>query len=97
MLADYQPEIEAGKLVVYTINECHLVRIDLCGEVWGRVKERAEIPISNLRDRQTYYGALNLFEPEFLMEQYSAGNGENTVDFVSKLQNKTPEQRLLLF
>ncbi|MBO9998079.1 MAG: hypothetical protein J7641_03560 [Cyanobacteria bacterium SID2] len=56
MLTDYQPEIEAGMLVVYAIDECHLLGIDLCGEVWGRTKERAKIPISNLQYRQTYSG-----------------------------------------
>lgn len=97
ILADSKLEIEAGKLVVYAIDECHLVGLDLCGEIWGRIKERAEIPVSNLKDRQTYYGALNLFEPEFILEEYSAGNGENTVDFVGKLKAKHPQQRLLLF
>jgi hypothetical protein len=33
---------------------------DIVGEAWGKSKERVEIPINNYKDRQTYYGALNL-------------------------------------
>ena len=48
-----------------------------------------EIPINNYKDRQTYYGALNLLEPDLILEKYSTGNnGENTVKFVENLQKK---------
>ena len=33
---------------------------DLQGYVWGRTGERVEVPIVNERERQTYYGALDL-------------------------------------
>jgi len=75
-------EIESGQLVVYTIDECHLMGGDIVGEAWGKSKERVEIPINNYKDRQTYYGALNLLEPDLILEKYSTGNGENTVKFV---------------
>ena len=29
-----------------------------------------EIPINNYKDRQTYYGALNLLEPDLILEKY---------------------------
>ena len=48
---------------------------DIVGEAWGKSKERVEIPINNYKNRQTYYGALNLLEPDLMLEKYSTGNG----------------------
>ena len=39
-----------------------------------------------------YYGALNLLEPDLILEKYSTGNGENTVKFVENLQKKCREK-----
>jgi hypothetical protein len=61
---------------------------DIVGEAWGKSKERVEIPINNYKDRQTYYGALNLLEPDLILEKYSTGNGENTVKFVENLHTQ---------
>ncbi|MEG4198928.1 hypothetical protein [Microcoleus sp. Pol12A5] len=61
---------------------------DIVGEGWGKSKERVEIPINNYKDRQTYYGALNLLEPDLIVAKYSRGNGENTVKVVENLQKK---------
>jgi transposase len=97
ILEEHREEIESEKLVVYAIDECHLMGGDIVGEVWGKSKERVKIPISNYRDRQTYYGALNLSKPDLILEKYETGNGENTVKFVKSLQNKNPGKRLLLF
>ena len=83
-----EKEIESGQLVVYAIDECHLMGGDIVGEAWGKSKERVEIPINNHKDRPTYYGALNLLEPDLIIEKYSTGNGENTVKFVENLQKK---------
>ena len=61
---------------------------DLVGEAWGKSKERVEIPINNYKDRQTYYGALNLVELDLIIEKYSTEHGENTVKLVENLQKK---------
>lgn len=52
-------EIEAGRLIVLFVDECHRLGDDVCGYVWGRTDMRIEIPIKNIKSRQTYYGALN--------------------------------------
>jgi transposase len=80
--------------VVYIIDECHLLWGDVCGYVWGPRNERVEIPISNERERQTYYGALNYGTKEFCVKAYSKGDGTNTVSFIQYLQAKHPKQRL---
>ena len=51
-----------------------------------------EVPINNYKDRPTYYGALNLLEPDLILEKYSTENGENTVKFVEDLQKKMSEK-----
>jgi len=41
------------------IDECHLLWGDVCGYVWGKTKIRIEVSMTNQRERQTYFGALN--------------------------------------
>ena len=55
------------------------------------------IKTNNEKNRQTYYGALNLANPELILEKYPKGNGEYTVDFVKQLMAKNPGKKLLLF
>lgn len=96
-LKNWQPEIVAGNLAVFMIDECHLLWGDLLGYVWGRTDKRIEVPIKNQKERQTYYGALDYQSHEFIMKEYSSGNTENTIDFLNYLQNKRPGKRLAIF
>lgn len=97
LLSNYSEQMAAQEIAVYAIDECHLLGDDLCGQVWGQSIERVKIQIENSRNRQTYYGALNILEKEFVLEKYQAGNGENTVDFLKKLQRINPGKKLVLF
>ena len=95
-----QPEIEAGNIAVYALDECHVHGDDVCGYLWGDSKNREVIAINNERERQTYYGALNLLTNQFIAIPYAAGNGENTVKFLKKLKEihgrENPGQRIML-
>lgn len=95
-LAQNQTEIETGQLVVFFVDECHLLWGDVCGYVWGKTDIRIEIPIKNEKDRQTYFGALDDQTKKFIVHEYSAGNGENTVAFIQDLQSQCPGQRIAL-
>ena len=55
-----------------------------------------KVPILNPKERQTYYGALNLLTKEFILLPYAQGNGENTVNFVRQLQARNPQAKILL-
>ena len=44
ILEEYREAIVSKKLVVYLIDECHLLWGDVCGYLWGRRNERIEIP-----------------------------------------------------
>ena len=97
ILAENREEIEAGKLVVYMIDECHLLWGDVCGYVWGKTKIRIEVPMTNQRQRQTYFGAPNYQTKYFLVQEYEAGNSKNTVSFVKYLQNLNKGAKILIF
>jgi hypothetical protein len=56
------------------------------GYVWGQRNKRTEAPIKNAKQRQTYYGVLNLYNQEFILTPYAQGNGESTVSFIKYLQ-----------
>lgn len=96
LLEANRPEIESGKLVVYLIDECHLLWGDVCGYAWGIKSERLEISMINERDRATYYGALNYQSKQFIVKEYDGGNAKNTVSFLRFLKEINPESRLLI-
>ncbi|EDX83844.1 hypothetical protein S7335_4533 [Synechococcus sp. PCC 7335] len=95
-MAHYRDEIGRGQLRVLFMDECHLMSADLEGYVWGTRGQRVEVPIVNERDRQTYYGALDLLSKRVLFGAYGAGNTANTIAYLRYLQVQFPQQRLLL-
>lgn len=96
LLNQYREEIESGRLVVYTVDECHLQGDDICNYLWGDRQNREIVKVANERDRQTYYGAFNIWDKSFILRDYPAGNGENTVKFVREIKAKHPGAKILL-
>ena len=96
ILEEYREAIVSRKLVVYLIDECHLLWGDVCGYLWGRRNERIEIPLVNQREKQTYYGAVNYLTKQFVLREYATANSENTVAFLKDLQSLNPEARHLI-
>jgi transposase len=82
--------------MVFFQDECHLVWGDLCGYVWGKTNERIEVPIVNERSKQTYYGVVNLYTQQCLIQSYTAGNSENTIAFLQYLRSLCPKSRIAL-
>ena len=66
------------------------------GYVWGNRNERIEIPIENERERQTYYGAVDLHSGEFLIRAYDRADSGSTVSFLKYLHKKYKGLRLLI-
>jgi hypothetical protein len=81
---------------VFFLDECHLVWGDVCGYVWGQTNERIEVPVLNERQKQTYYGALNLYTQKFLIKAYDKGNSHSSVDFLKYLLAQYPQSRIAL-
>ena len=64
--------------------------------MWGRRNEKTGVPIQNIKQRQTYYGALNLYHRDFVLMPHDSGNSKNTVAFIKHLQNINPDKKLIL-
>lgn len=92
----HRHEITSGELVVFFEDECHLLWGDLCGYVWGKTDERIEVPIVNQRSQQTYYGAVNVYTQQCLIQAAKAGNSEGTIAFLQYLLSQCPERRIAL-
>jgi len=93
-IAAWQSEIDSGQRSVFMRIAGHLVWGDTCGYVWGKTKERIEVAMTNERERQTYYGALDYSSKEFIVKGYATANSENTVDFLKYLQSLRPGQKI---
>jgi len=68
-------------------DECHLLWGDTLGYVWGKKNERIELPITNERTRQTYYGAIDIHTREFVLSAFDKANGDHTVAFGSNYKS----------
>lgn len=64
--------------------------------MWGKTNERIEVPMSNERQKQTYYGALNVLSQEFVVKAFERGNSEATVAFLQTLLAEHPQSRVAL-
>jgi len=64
--------------------------------VWGKRNAPIVVPMTNERQRQTYYGALNLLTHEVHLWEGAAGDGENTVAYIQWCQSLYPGKKLLL-
>lgn len=94
LLHQWLPKIAAGELTVFFLDECHLLWGDICGYVWGKTNIRIEVPITSEREKQTYFGALDYFTREFLIQAYPTGNSQHTITFLNYLQAQRPGQRI---
>ena len=82
--------------MVFFQDECHLLWGDLCGYIWGKTSERIEVPILNERERQTYFGVVNLHTHEVLVQAYDKGNSQSTIAFCDYLLKQNPNSRIAL-
>lgn len=52
--------------------------------------------MTNQRQKQTYYGALNVFSQEFFVKAFDQGNSESTIAFLQALLAECPQSRIAL-
>jgi transposase len=95
-LEEWHDAIIQRDLVVLYLDECHVVWDDARGYVWGPAGQRIAIEMTNFRERQTYYGAIEHMDGEVTVAPYPAGNGDHTVAFLHLLQQKYAGKRLVL-
>ncbi len=83
-------------MVVLLEDECHLLWGDCLGYAWGKRGAAIEVLMTNERERQSYYGAVNLVSREFHLKDFSGGNGEHTVAYLRSLMELYHGKKLLL-
>ncbi|MCB1822906.1 MAG: transposase, partial [Candidatus Competibacteraceae bacterium] len=87
---------ESGNCCYLVEDESHLVWGDMLGYVWGQRNQRTEVPIKNMKQRQTYYGVLNLYDHRFIVNPYDSGNGKHTIEFIKYLKTLYPGKKLII-
>jgi transposase len=95
-LKAYAPEIVAGSVVVLYIDQCHLIWDDARGYVWAPSSQRVEVPMTNFRERQTYYGAIDAHSGKLVVIPTDTANGYWTTIFVEYLRQEFGAARLIL-
>ena len=90
----HQPQIESGELVVVVADECHLVAGDASGYGWGRKSERLTVRVTNPKERQSYFGALDAKSGELRLSEANNANSRTTVDFLENLRGHYPGKHL---
>lgn len=82
--------------MILFIDECHLIWNDACGYVWGPRNQRVELPIASLRERQSYYGAINAQTGELTVIPCDCADGRWTMIFVELLRQQYQGKRLII-
>lgn len=95
-IAQHADAIQAGETVVLFVDQCHLTHGDARGYVWGPSYQRMEVPITNMRERQTYYGAVDPLTGELTVMEAITGDASWTVRFLAFMQERYADKRLLI-
>jgi transposase len=95
-LTTHAAEIATGSVIVLYIDQCHLIWDDARGYGWAPSTQRIEVPMTNFRERQTYYGAINPVTAELIVIPTDSANGSWTTIFVEYVREQFPEKRLIL-
>lgn len=96
LVAEQADAIQAGATIMLYIDECHLTHGDARGYVWGPSDQRLALPISNTRDRQTYYGAVDPLTGELTVMEALAGDATWSIRFLAFLRERYAGKQLLL-
>lgn len=96
IIAQQADAIQAGETVVLFVDQCHLTHGDARGYVWGPSQQRMEVPITNMRERQTYYGAVDPLTGELTVMEAITGDAAWTVRFLAFMQERYADKRLLI-
>lgn len=75
--------------------EAHRHEIESRG-LMGKTNKRIEVPITNERLKQTYYGAIDLYTQRCLIQATEKGNSEGTIAFLKYLLAQAFYLRLFL-
>lgn len=95
-LGKKRASIESGETVVLLEDECHFCWGDALGYTWGKKGRRTEIPITNEKIRQTYFGCINIVDGKAIAVKYPKGDGENSVRFLKHIVSLFTGKKIIL-
>ena len=61
--------------------------------VWGKRNTALAVPMTNERERQTYYGAINLLTKTGHLQERPVGDGVSTVAYLRWWQTLYPDKK----
>jgi putative transposase len=96
LLLQHWDRIACGDMIVYFVDECHVLGDTAVGYGWAPSDQRVTVLVKNDHDRQTYFGALQMLTAELVLAAYPTANGDTTVAFLHRLRNKHPGKQLLI-
>jgi transposase len=96
VLIQHCDRIACGDVIVYFVDECHVLGDTTVGYGWAPSDQRVTVLVPNNHDRQTYFGALQMLTGELVLAAYPRANGDTTVAFMHRLRNKHPGKQLLI-
>ena len=70
---------------------------DLISHLWGESEKRLNISRKNEKNRQTYYGALDLLKPDLIVRPYPRGKVDFTREFLKELMEINKNKQILIF
>lgn len=95
-MSAYASEVQEGSVVVLYLDECHLLWDDARGYSWAPSHTRVEVPMTNFRERQTYYGAIDSVSGIVHVIPTDNADGTWTMIFVEYLRQEYGDKRLFL-
>lgn len=96
LLIHHHDRIVRGDMIVYFVDECHVLGDTAVGYGWAPSDQRVTVLVKNDHDRQTYFGALNMLSGALVLANYPVANGDTTVAFMHQLRHKHPGKQLLI-
>jgi putative transposase len=94
--AQNRPKILSAERIILFVDECHLLWKNICGYGSGLIGQPLTTPISNGKQKQTYYGALNLLTGQTLLKALPKGDTQATINSLDFLRASFPDKQLTL-
>ena len=94
--AQNRAKILSGERIILFVDECHLLWKNICGYAWSPIGQPLTTPISNGKQKQTYYGGLNLMTGQLLLKALPKGDTQATIKFLDFLRTNFPDNQFTL-
>lgn len=92
--AEYRESILCEDRRIFFVDEWFVLWGDACGYVWGKRDERVSSSMTNSRERQPYYGAVDVLTGKVHLVPYDLADSWSTTDFLLDLPLTYPDAQV---